>query len=175
MARLAGERDGELLFALTHAMEANVPYLILPGSLNASTLADGTSKAAVYNIPGTSTVVPDGDAPKDNVAGVTFFGTYTDVTLPVDDGYYAWFGGTLVYAAPEEALTSGRFRGYFHSASSLTGISVYDPAVGVPMLQRDADDAAVYDVQGRLVRAAGCQTPLPRGIYVCRGRKFLVK
>ena len=43
------------------------------------------------------------------------------------------------------------------------------------MLQRDADDAAVYDVQGRLVRAAGCQTPLPRGIYVCRGRKFLVK
>ena len=116
-------------------------------------------------------------------------GKYDGVTLP--DGTYAIKGsyvisdGKVVEINKDTRLKG--FRGWiklsnslFHTDSeakiSINGVVDEDGATGIDATaivpQRLADDTAVYDLGGRKVGTLGMS--LPKGIYIVKGRKFMV-
>lgn len=49
------------------------------------------------------------------------------------------------------------------------------PQTGVELINENASDKAVYNLQGILVRPAGDRRTLPAGTYISGGRKFIVR
>jgi len=116
-------------------------------------------------------------------------GKYSDVTAPT--GTYAPKGSYVmssgkIYEINKDTRIKG-FRGWikltkslFDTSSSakisIDGVVDEDGATGIDATaivpQRLADDTAVYDLGGRKVGTLGMS--LPKGIYIVKGRKFMV-
>ena len=179
IARLTGMNGNLLQFDYVAEMEANVPYLIKPGTLNNSSLADGTSKSGVYFINETAIEVPASGTPHDPHGDIDFIGSYVQTYVPVSDGNYYISSNILYYVDADAVVPTGRFRGYFHASSympSRMGIEIGETVL-IPNTQVPTSAAQpIYDLEGRQVRRAGEGLQgLPAGIYVTGGRKFVVR
>ena len=179
IARLTGMNGNLLQFDYVAEMEANVPYLIKPGTLNNSSLADGTSKSGVYFINETAIEVPASGTPHDPHGDIDFIGSYVQTYVPVSDGNYYISSNILYYVDADAVVPTGRFRGYFHASSympSRMGIEIGETVL-IPNTQIPTSAAQpIYDLEGRQVRRAGEGLQgLPAGIYVTGGRKFVVR
>ena len=116
-------------------------------------------------------------------------GKYDGVTVPAGTyaikGSYVISDGKVVEINKDTRLKG--FRGWiklshslFHTDSeakiSINGVVDEDGATGIDATaivpQRLADDTAVYDLGGRKVGTLG--TSLPKGIYIVKGKKFMV-
>lgn len=68
------------------------------------------------------------------------------------------------------------FEGPTHTfAAAIDYVVTIDSPAGIDGINADASDADVYNVHGRLARRTGSQSPLPQGIYISAGRKFIVR
>ena len=180
LAKLSGLTDNVMKFEAVEEMEANIPYLIKPGGINNSSLvANGESKSSVFDILETSIEEPEGNGPVDEVDGISFIGSYVLASVPKNDGYYYISSDKLYYVDENASVSSGRFRGYFHTeqgdfAKQLT-IFIGDEEDGfidvtVPVT------ADIYRLDGMMVRKAGTDTRgLAPGLYIMNGQKFSVK
>ena len=82
LARLTGVEDNVMQFSYVNVMDANIPYLIKPGDLNNSSLANGQTKTSFFDILGTSVETPGADGPIDDAGAVQFIGSYVARTVP---------------------------------------------------------------------------------------------
>ena len=182
LARLVGVENNVMQFNLVNVMDANIPYLIKPGYLNSSSLADGQTKTSFFDILGTSVETPDASGPIDDTnAGVQFIGSYAATQIAGGVGNYYISSDQLYYVDAAANVPSGRFRGYFHadgqnfvkrmgiSFGGGTPTSFID--VPVPMT------SDVYSLDGVLVRktSEGTTRGLKPGIYIMGGQKVRVR
>lgn len=117
-----------------------------------------------------------------------FYATYqNDVTVPAGF-YYVKADGTVMWATKQRNITKA-FRGYIRGNENETesnGAKVtlafqFDEdeptaivSTGDGRFQR-MDSSNVYSLDGRLVRPAGSQQQLQKGIYVVNGKKIVIK
>lgn len=178
VARLAGLEDDVMQFATVNHMLPNIPYLIMVGSIENSSMENGASKRTFYDITNTSVVEPEYTQPIDQHDGVAFIGSYETTTVPAGQGYYYISSGALWYIDSNAVVTSGRFRGFFHASNSNTqtmGFRIDDIVTGVPAIEVTASDD-VFDLSGIKVRNKGEELKdLDPGVYISRGKKFLIK
>ena len=182
LARLTGVENNVMQFSYVNVMEANIPYLIKPGDLNSSSLADGQTKTSFFDILGTSVVEPAAGGPIDDTEqGVQFIGSYVAEQVPGRAGYYYISSDQLYYVDDAANVPSGRFRGYFHADGDnlvkRMGISF---GGDIPTLYVDMPvslNADIYSLDGVLVRKAseGTARGLKPGIYIMGGQKVRVK
>ena len=180
LARLTGLKNDAMQFSLVDHMEANIPYLIKPGSLmNSSIITDGETKNAVYDIPLTSIEEPAAGGPVDETAqGVQFIGSYSTALVPAGAGYYYISSDLLYYIDADARVSSGRFRGYFHSDGDnlvkRLGINIGDEVHIADVVVPQTDD--IYSLDGLLLRKAGEGTRgIAPGLYIMSGKKVLIK
>ena len=167
-------------FSRVNRMEANIPYLIKPGSLMNSTLvADGQTKTAVYDILLTSIQEPGAGGPVDDThQGVQFIGSYSAALVPAGAGYYYISSDQLYYIDAAARVPSGRFRGYFHADGDnlvrQMGVAIGDETHVADVAVPQTDD--IYSLDGVLRRKAGSGVRgLAPGLYIMGGKKVLVK
>ena len=186
VARLDGLLNGQfLVFEVVSRMEANVPYLIKPGTItNNSLLANGQTKTSFYDIMGTSIEEPGADGPIDKTSdGIDFVGSYQNVMVPTADGNY-YISSDVVYYVDEAAMVpTGRFRGYFHTEieglAKRMGVQIGDEIeTAIIDLPGQTPMGNIYSIDGKLVYKAGDTKnlrKLPTGIYIMNGCKVVVK
>ena len=179
VARLTGLENDAMQFSLVNRMEANIPYLIKPGSLMSSSLiANGETKTAVYDILLTSIEEPAAGGPVDDTEqGVQFIGSYSTALVPAGAGYYYISSDLLYYLDADARVPSGRFRGYFHADGDnlvrQMGVQIGDEVHIVDVALKQTAD--IYSLDGILVRKAGADKPqLAPGLYIAKGRKVLI-
>ena len=181
LARLTGVENNVMQFSYVNVMEANIPYLIKPGHLNSSSLADGQTKTSFFDILGTSVETPGVDGPIDHAGAVQFIGSYVAAQVPGGAGYYYISSDQLYYIDATANVPSGRFRGYFHvDGGNLVkrmgirfGNDIPTSYIDVPV----AVTADIYTLDGVLVRKAseGNIRGLKPGIYIMGGQKVRVQ
>ena len=180
LARLTGVENDVMNFTLVNRMEANIPYLIKPGSLlNSSLVADGQTKTAVYDILLTSVEEPGAEGPVDDThQGVQFIGSYSAALVPAGAGYYYISSDQLYYIDAAARVPSGRFRGYFHADGEnlvrKMGVAIGEETHVVDITVPQTDD--IYSLDGVLQRKAGSGVKgLAPGLYIMGGKKVLLK
>lgn len=112
----------------------------------------------------------------DGVSGYQFVGTYSPVTLKTDKtNLFLGTDGILHYPASESVSTMKGLRAYFvvpsgtvPSRVNINGEEM--DAIGNIDVESNTD-AAVYDLHGQRHHAGA----LHNGIYICNGRKVIVK
>ncbi len=122
---------------------------------------------------------------------VDFVGSYSPIYLAADDrtSLFLVAGNKLCY--PSEALTINAFRAYFQLKGDLTAgdsescikafalnLDGKETAVTAPFASVERAGEGWYDLGGRQVADASLTTPLsslPKGIYVHKGKKIVVK
>ena len=113
------------------------------------------------------------------VSGVTFQGTMKRTILSSDDNsvYYGYSNGSFVKVGSNVGVNP--FRAYIKSATDLGAAveAVFDEeADGIRDVQSHFDhNAEVYTIDGRKVGNTTNLAALSKGMYVCKGRKFVVK
>lgn len=185
VARLTGMEGSWMKFNIVDKMEANIPYLIKPGSINDNRFADKSSQTIVSYIQGTSVVEPGDEGPVDKTGEyIDFFGTYTSRKLTPAAGIYYISNDLIYYVDAAANVPSGRFRGYFrtdiHGLAKVMGVAIDDEVVStvdnVSIVRRL--DGAVYTLSGLMVLPAGSEAKdlktLPSGIYIVNGKKLIV-
>lgn len=182
VAQLTDYAGGKMSFTTVDEMLPNVPYIIKVGTIeNNSDIVTKDSRLAVYRINGTSVETPASGVPGVTMSGVTFYGTYSDTTVPVNAGYYQFPGREIVHVTSSKDASIGRFRGYFNVGPgqpsaiyiSVDGVDGIATDIELPVLLTVTDD--VYDMKGQLVLRAGQPLNLPTGIYIMNGQKYFVK
>ncbi len=168
--------DGKMLrFNTVTSMEANVPYLIKPTTINSYLSTDAPT--VLYTLGTTKIEQPDGDTPEDRQSGITFVGTYSPVFMPGNDGNY-YIAYNKFYLVDTDDISIGRFRGYFHASGiSLSMLSLgVDETTYIQDTTITDEDGDVYNLNGVMVRKKGEPlTGLKPGIYITRNKKFVVK
>jgi hypothetical protein len=182
VAELTGYAGGKMSFTTVDEMLPNVPYIIKVGTIeNNSDIVTKDSRLAVYRINGTSVETPASGVPGVTMSGVTFYGTYSNTTVPVNAGYYQFPGREIVHVTSSKDASIGRFRGYFNVGPgqpsaiyiSVDGVDGIATDIELPVLLTVTDD--VYDMKGQLVLRARQPLNLPTGIYIMNGQKYFVK
>ena len=166
-------------FVLVEQMEANVPYLIKAGAIDNSTIANGETKSGIFDILSTTIEEPGNEGPSDVVGDITFVGSYVAAPVTPADGNYYISSDALYFIDSNASVTSGRFRGYFHAATSglaklltihIGDIETHIVNINVPVT------ADIYRLDGVLVRKAGTDTRgLAPGLYIMNGQKVRIK
>ena len=198
LARLTGMENDVMKFSLADHMEANIPYLIKPGSLQCSTLvADGQTKTAVYDIQLTSIEEPATGGPVDDThQGVQFVGSYSAALVPAGAGYYYISSDLLYYIDAAARVASGRFRGFFHvdgdQLVKQMGVTIDETDIKA-VETHETLQGKLYDLSGRQIvnrkstngRSAQSDAShlkksvtrfgLAPGLYILNGQKVLVK
>ena len=152
-------------FSPVEEMEANHPYVVI---------ADGTPFASL----GSRQVAMTSDLGV-TVSGVTFQGTMKRTILSSNDNsvYYGYSNGSFVKVGSNVGVNP--FRAYIKSATDLGAAveAVFDEeADGIRDVQSHFDhNAEVYTIDGRKVENTTNLTALSKGMYVSKGRKFVVK
>jgi hypothetical protein len=148
------------------------------GSIENSSMENGASKRTFYDITNTSVVEPEYTQPIDQHDGVAFIGSYETTTVPAGQGYYYISSGALWYIDSNAVVTSGRFRGYFHASNSSTQTMAFridDIVTGIPFVEVTATDD-VFNLMGIKVCSKGDTLKhLSPGVYISKGKKFLIK
>ena len=179
LARLSGFANNIMNFVLVEQMEANVPYLIKAGAIDNSTIANGETKSGIFDILSTTIEEPGNEGPSDVVGDITFVGSYVAAPVTPADGNYYISSDALYFIDSNASVTSGRFRGYFHAATSglaklltihIGDIETHIVNINVPVT------ADIYRLDGVLVRKAGTDTRgLAPGLYIMNGQKVRIK
>lgn len=185
VARLTGMDGSSMKFNIVNKMEANIPYLIKPGSINDSRFADKSSQTIVSYIQGTSVVKPGDEGPIDKTGEyIDFIGTYTSRKLTPGAGIYYISNDLIYYVDAAANVPSGRFRGYFRTniqgLAKVMGLAIDEEVVSsvdnVSIVRKL--DGAVYTLSGLMVLPAGSESKdlraLPSGIYIVNGKKLIV-
>lgn len=171
--------EGSLKFELVEEMEANVPYLITPGSLLSDNRGEiGASIEKTYTIGNTSikaSVGASGTTADVDDANWEFVGTYEPTTLRGGEGNY-YISSNNVYYVNSTPVELGRYRAYIHDKSS-SGAKVYldfgdANSIGNVIIY---DGKMVYDLQGRRVERHNLNdhNHLMHGVYVVDGKKVV--
>ena len=114
VARLDGIDGSVVQFATVTSIEANVPYLIMPGKVNNNAdVSDSTSFLSTYNINETS-IIPTTEEMTEIKGGVEMIGTYVNRDIPTDDDYFVLSTNVLEFIGIGAEVPSGRYRAYFH-------------------------------------------------------------
>jgi len=181
LARLSEFTDNVMKFETVETMEANIPYLIKPGSITNSALSNGQTKLAIYDIYGTTVEEPGEDGPIDvvNEGEISFVGSYVSSAVSAGNGNYYISSDMLYYVDAGATVNSGRFRGYFHVDQSglAKRISIFigdneDGLIDI-IVPVTAD---IYRLDGTMVRKSGTDTHgLAPGLYIMGGNKIIVK
>lgn len=185
----------------TNALEANTLYLIKPhkspaGESITVNKEDGlTIKGPFYNLGRhdfssfTSFTKRDGAELTDESTAVKAHGTYVKTTCP--KGSYVLSKGDMYYITRDAGNTIKGFRCWFTYNENNTSTSAKKMAMTIdgqddPTLPTGIENiiinpdgqqpADIYNVDGQLVRRnATSLEGLPKGIYITRGKKLIVK
>lgn len=155
------------------SIKAGVPYLIKPG--NATVTNPLFYKTTMESTPaGSVTIEAEGT--------YKFTGTYSPCALDtLTDMFLAnKEGGGLLHPTPTNYTIKG-LRAYFTlpDSSSTTAAAVsFEPLISTGINRVDTDDdndadADIYNISGQKVNSD--ISTLPQGIYITRGRKFIIK
>lgn len=177
VVRLSGIVGTVAQFSPVTEMEANVPYLIKPGTLNSVYYTDGGLFTQLYDLGLTATEEPVSEEPTDTHGDISYIGTYTVHPIDKDAGNYYISSDLFYYVDAAASVNTGRYRGYFHvdnaSASRLfLGIGTE----GIVRPRQWANASGVFRLDGVLVRPAGASLDgLEPGLYVIDGQKVQVR
>ena len=159
-------------------IEAGVPYLIKPG--NAKVTNPLFYKTIITPTPEDSTSVE-----KENDEGhiYKFTGTYSPCVLDTATNMFLGKDGALYHPSSTDYTIKG-LRAYitlpndsnYNSSKALT-VS-FEPLISTGINRVDTDDdndadADIYNISGQKVNSD--ISTLPQGIYITRGRKFIIK
>ena len=185
VAQLDGIDDNTVLFATVNAMEANKPYLLVPGSIyRNSSLAHLASMQVLYNISEAELQELPAEGVLDVKGGVEMTGTYVDYLLPENDGYFSLTDNMLYLVEAGDEVSSGRFRAYFRvPTTSYQALAIAIDGVVTRIDESVRTNAAgwipnmVYDLQGRRMMKdeGGRLKNLKPGVYILNGRKIVIK
>lgn len=185
VAQLDGIDDNTVLFATVNAMEANKPYLLVPGSIyRNSSLAHLASMQVLYNISEAELQELPAEGVLDVKGGVEMTGTYVDYLLPENDGYFSLTDNMLYLVETGDEVSSGRFRAYFRvPTTSYQALAIAIDGVVTRIDESVRTNAAgwipnmVYDLQGRRMMKdeGGRLKNLKPGVYILNGRKIVIK
>ncbi|MBO4906172.1 MAG: Ig-like domain-containing protein [Bacteroidaceae bacterium] len=183
VAQLEGIDGETVMFTTVSSIEANVPYLIQSGTTNSNgTIQNGSTLQSIYSIRETELKVPTAGLTLEH-GGVEMTGTYEDIDLPTDNGYYSLDHEVLVLAKDTATVTSGRFRAFFHIPESTVEtlyIAIDGIATGIS-LHSVNEYGDLYTLSGVLVQHKAKiksllqQGKLKPGIYIMNGRKVIVR
>lgn len=163
-----------LAFKYVNTMEAGTPYIIKP---TAESPANGYTFNGVKTTNASPSVVK-------SLGGIGFVGIYdpVDITSDISENsaitgttcYAAFLGdGDRLYKASGNSTTKG-FRAYFaipENVSSAMYIAVDGAATSIADIHTDCDtDVPTYNLQGQRVNNSS-----NRGIYIKKGKKFIVR
>lgn len=183
VAQLEGIDGETVMFTTVSSIEANVPYLIQSGTTNSNgTIQNGSTLQSIYSIRETELKEPTAGLTIEH-GGVEMTGTYENIDLPADDGYYSLDNEVLLLAKDNSTVSSGRFRAYFHipgSTAEALAIAIDGIATGVS-LHSVKEYGDLYTLSGVLVQHKANiksllqQGKLKPGIYIMNGRKVIVR
>ena len=185
VARLNGIDGNVVQFSTVTGMEANVPYLIMPGKLNNNQdISDSTSAISIYSISNTE-IVPPGATMSECSGGVEMIGTYINSDIPAAGDYYVLSTNLLEYIGIGAEIPSGRFRAYFHipgTTGETLKIAIDGIITGIGLqLQPVTRKGDIYTLSGVLlhknadINTLRRQGRLQPGIYIMNGQKIVVK
>lgn len=161
--------------------DANVPYILeLPNA------KDGVSYGGELDTESSNyenTTIGDEDQPQGEFVGVY---KYTNITPKDYEEGYDYYGydakrnGIFNFFSDEGAdfkpfraylkiKTSAGSKPFYYFVVDEGGTTGIDDVSATTL----SDDAPVYNLQGQLVRQAGQHAPLPKGLYIQKGRKFV--
>lgn len=171
------EKDGgdvTLKFAEATAIEAGVPYIVLP-----TKTVECNAVAVVSNVKLTSTQ-PEVVTQTADGREYTFQGIYAPKSFTKGDKSIRFIGSGNKFYYPNSANPMRAFRAYFTLPAGTTEAKVgmsFDEdmgvATGIVAVDGGAVDGRIYSMSGQYV---GTSTQgLPRGLYIRDGRKFVVK
>ena len=155
---------GNFHFSPVEAMEANHPYVV---ETSGQPFADLTGRA----VSQTANLETTAD-------NVTFRGTMQRVLLTsAEEVYYGYSNGTFVKVGSRVGVNP--FRAFIVTSSEMGAAveAVFDEkeADGIrEVLQGERGATGVFTLDGRRVDASGSRN-LPKGMYICNGRKFVVR
>jgi len=170
---------------------ANVPYILeLPEVKDGVSYAyDGKNEKLVtvrsmYDDYSNATTIGDENNPQGEFVGVYKYTNITPDTYEKGYDYYCYDAkrnGKFNFFSKKGADFKP-FRAYLKIKTSVSkskpfyyfvvdegGTTGIDGVSASPL----SDDAPVYNLQGQLVRQAGQHEPLPKGLYIQKGRKFV--
>jgi len=162
-------KNGEMTFKqeATNTASANKPYVIKKTS---NSVSFNASSIDVPVTPDLSVVtVIDHWSMKGTTTGVNFSLTEEEATKRhiyfINNNQFWKVGGEL-YVAP--------FRAYFEyeneDAQAPANFRISEDTEGIEEIQTEADNATIYDLQGRTI-----QTPVAGQIYIRGAKKYIVK
>jgi hypothetical protein len=160
--------------------EANVPYILELPETKEGVSYDGELDTESSNYE--NTTIGDENNPQGEFVGVY---QYTNITSK-SDGTYDYYGydaernGSFNFFSNEGADFKP-FRAYLKINKSAGSKPFYyfvvsdDEATGIEGVSATtlSEDAPVYNLQGQMIRQAGQHAPLPKGLYIQNGRKFV--
>lgn len=174
VARLSGVSDGTIVFeTLDGSMEANVPYLIIPGdqqSANSSAIGETEALSFIFE----NTDIVEGET-KDTQGGISFIGTYTEEEIAPNAGN-SYISANALYYVDEAGAMTGRFRAYFHDDNQgsvkLAILVDGEDVTGLEMIDDEnvkTVPVKMYDLTGRRI------SKLRRGVNIVNNQKVVVK
>ena len=160
------ESTGNIHFSQVEAMEANHPYVV------------NASGKVLENLTG-RTVSTTNDLER-VVDGLTFKGTMKRVVLSSDDHtvYYGYSNGQFVKVGSNVGVNP--FRAYLTTSHDLGSAveAVFDDSQvdGISSISSTSvGNGIVYSLDGRKMGTLGNCGHLPKGLYICDGKKFVLK
>ncbi len=158
--------SGGFHFTQVQAMEANHPYVVV---------ADGK---VFENLEGRDVAMTG--ALDNTISDVTFTGTMKRVVLNSDNSaiYYGYSNGQFVKVGNNVGVNP--FRAYVKTGNDLGAAVavVFDDTQtsGVRDVNaHERSESIIYRLDGRRMGGYNCRGSLPKGVYVCNGKKFVVK
>lgn len=174
VARLTGMNNGTVVFETqAGSMEANVPYLIIPGNQqygNSSAFGESEVMSFIFE----NTDIVEGET-TDTQGNISFIGTYAEEEIEPNAGN-SYISSNALYYVDQEGVMTGRFRGYFHndtqSSMRLALLIDGDNVTGLEMTDDDTVKTVpvkIYDLTGRRL------SKLRRGINIVNNKKVIVR
>jgi len=163
--------------------EANVPYILELSEEKNGVSYDGELDTESSNYE--NTTIGDENNPQGEFVGVY---QYTNITSK-SDGTYDYYGydaernGIFNYFS-DQGADFKPFRAYLRIKRTNTSTNAKpfyyfviknNEATGIDSVSATplSEDAPVYNLQGQVIRQAGQHAPLPKGLYIQNGRKFV--
>jgi len=167
--------------------EPNVPYILeLSEEKNGVSYDDEfDTESLKYEDYSNATTIGDEDNPQGQFVGVY---KYTNFTTKSDEKGYDYYcydaerNGIFNFFSNEGADIKP-FRAYLKIKTTAGSKPFYyfvikdNEATGIEDVRTTplSEDTPVYNLQGQMIRQAGQHAPLPKGLYIQNGRKFVQK
>lgn len=154
---------GKFRFSQVETMEANHPYVLMASGKAFETITGKTVKKT--------------DALEQTIDGVTFKGTMKRQMLNSNGNtvYYGYSNGEFVKVGSNVGINP--FRAYIMTGNNLGDAveAVFDTDGIYDVSLRNMENDVVYSIDGRRMGMSKEKDKLPKGLYICNGRKIIVK